>query len=137
MTPRPRVAIVATGSELVRGDRRDVHGEVRPLDPRRGAPPHGLQAEHPAFREGERAGPVLGRFGAISARMVALELMRWRITGGQVLFIRPNTAVGAIAGTKMKGVLDPAIHFPAVKTAHSPHAWCKAGSSLALRSSIT
>ena len=70
------------------------------------------------------AGPVLGRFGAISARMVAFELMRWRITGGQVLFIRPNTAVGALAGTKMKDVLDPAIAEPTYRAAYDLGARC-------------
>lgn len=64
------------------------------------------------------AGPVLGNLGAIGARMVALELMRWRITGGQVLFIRPNTAVGALAGTKMTDVLDPTIAEPTYRAAY-------------------
>jgi NTE family protein len=64
------------------------------------------------------AGPVLGRLGAISARIVALEMMRWRVTGGHVLFIRPNRAVGALAGTKTADVLDPAIVEPTYRAAY-------------------
>ena len=70
------------------------------------------------------AGPVLGRLGAVSARMVALELMRWRMTGGQVLFIRPNRAVGAVAGTRTSDVLDPAIAQPTYRAAYELGSRC-------------
>jgi hypothetical protein len=52
------------------------------------------------------AGPVLGQYGAYSERLVGLELNRWRMTGGQVLFVRPNRAVGALAGSRLSDVLD-------------------------------
>ena len=64
------------------------------------------------------AGPVLGRLGAASERMVALELMRWRMTGGHVLYIRPNRAVGALAGTRPTDVLDTAIAEPTYRAAY-------------------
>ena len=64
------------------------------------------------------AGPVLGRLGAASERMIALELMRWRMTGGQVLYIRPNRAVGALAGTRPTDVLDTAIAEPTYRAAY-------------------
>ena len=64
------------------------------------------------------AGPVLGRLGAASERMVAFELMRWRMTGGHVLYIRPNRAVGALAGTRPTDVLDTAIAEPTYRAAY-------------------
>ena len=70
------------------------------------------------------AGPVLGRLGAISARMVYLELMRWRMTGGHVLFIRPNRAVGALAGAKPSDVLDPSLAEPTYRAAYELGARC-------------
>ncbi len=70
------------------------------------------------------AGPVLGRLGAVAARMVAFELMRWRMSGGQVLFIRPNRAVGALAGTKTTHLLDPAIAEPTSRAAYELGARC-------------
>ena len=70
------------------------------------------------------AGPVLGRLGAMSARMVTFELMRWRMTGGRVLFIRPNRAVGALAGTRTTDVLDPAIAEPTSRAAYELGARC-------------
>ena len=50
-----------------------------------------------------RARPPRGHVGADGR----LELMRWRMTGGQVLYIRPDRAVGALAGTRTTDVLDP------------------------------
>ena len=70
------------------------------------------------------AGPVLGRLGAVSARMVALELMRWRMLGGHVLFIRPTRAVGALAGTRMTDVLEPAIAEPTYRAAYELGSRC-------------
>jgi hypothetical protein len=70
------------------------------------------------------AGPVLGNFGVLSERMVTLELMRWRATGGKVLFIRPDRAVGALAGTKVKNVLDPTIAEPTYRAAYELGARC-------------
>jgi predicted acylesterase/phospholipase RssA len=64
------------------------------------------------------AGPVLGRLGAASEGMVAFELMRWRMRGGQVLFIRPNRAVGALAGTRPTDVLDTATAEPTYRAAY-------------------
>jgi NTE family protein len=52
------------------------------------------------------AGPVLGRYGAFTARVVAYEMMRWRMGGGQVLYVRPNRAVGALAGTRATDLLE-------------------------------
>jgi hypothetical protein len=52
------------------------------------------------------AGPVLGRYGAYCERLVRLELSRWRMTGGHVLFVRPNRAVGALAGSRLSDVLE-------------------------------
>lgn len=70
------------------------------------------------------AGPVLGRLGALSARMVAFELMRWRMTGGHVLLIRPNRAVGAMAGSRASGVLDPALAEPTYRAAYELGSRC-------------
>ena len=70
------------------------------------------------------AGPVLGRIGAISARMVALELMRWRLTGGHVLLIRPNRAVGVLAGTRTSDVFDMATAVPAWRAAYELGSRC-------------
>lgn len=70
------------------------------------------------------AGPVLGRVGAYSARMVAVELMRWRIRGGHVLFVRPNRAVGALAGRRASDSLDPARAEPTYRAAYELGARC-------------
>jgi predicted acylesterase/phospholipase RssA len=70
------------------------------------------------------AGPVLGRFGSLSARVVRLELMRWRMSGGQVLFVRPNRAVGALAGTRASDVLDPARAEPTYRAAYELGSRC-------------
>ena len=70
------------------------------------------------------AGPVLGRLGAISARMVHLELLRWRRTGGHVLLIRPNRAVGALAGARPVDVLDPSLAEPTYRAAYELGARC-------------
>lgn len=70
------------------------------------------------------AGPVLGRFGPISARVVRFELMRWRMRGGDVLYIRPNRATGALAGTSTSDLLDPACAEPTYRAAYELGARC-------------
>ena len=87
-------------------------GIVTPTSADRAAPADLLVAVAPM------AGPVLGRLGAVGARMVAFELTRWRMTGGQVLFIRPNRAVGELAGARTTDVLDPAIAEPTYRAAY-------------------
>jgi NTE family protein len=64
------------------------------------------------------AGPVLGRFGAYSARVVAYEMMRWRMGGGQVLYVRPNRAVGALAGTRAADLLESERAQPTYRAAY-------------------
>jgi predicted acylesterase/phospholipase RssA len=63
-------------------------------------------------------GPVLGRFGAISARMLAMELAQWRMTGGRVLLIRPDRVVGALAGTRMSDVVEASRAEPTYRAAY-------------------
>jgi predicted acylesterase/phospholipase RssA len=70
------------------------------------------------------AGPVTGRFGAIADRIVHLEMMRWRMHGGHVLYIRPNRAVGALAGTKPTDVLDDVRAEPAYRGGYELGARC-------------
>ena len=70
------------------------------------------------------AGPVLGRLGAASERLVAIELMRWRRRGGHVLYIRPTRAVGALAGTRPTDVLDPATAEPTYRAAYELGTHC-------------
>jgi len=70
------------------------------------------------------AGPVLGRIGAFSARMVRFELMQWRMSGGRVLFVRPNRAVGALAGRRASDSLDPARAEPTYRAAYELGARC-------------
>jgi predicted acylesterase/phospholipase RssA len=70
------------------------------------------------------AGPVAGRLGAICARMVQLEIVRWRMAGGQVLLVRPNRAVGALAGTKATDVLEEPRATPAYHGGYEVGARC-------------